>query len=124
MLVNLTDPIRLDGRDTITNTFEPYSASRNSTDFFTFADDSITSSYNFSELLTSSVPRDYSNDLWEGDIGLVIFVYNQSVSLQYKVYSIYHLNYVIIDVMFFLLQITIDQNDLIFLAYFFVTFVM
>ena len=84
-MVNLTEPIQLSGTSSMSDTFESFFSSDNNTDFFTFAHDSIQDSYNFTVLLDSTVPNDYSHDLWGGDIGLVIFVTNQSLSLQYKV---------------------------------------
>ena len=82
LLVNLTDPIRTRGRS-ISKTFESFSAGGNSSNLFSFLKSSDRDA-NFSSLLASLTPNHYSKNMWNGDVGLVIYVYNQTTSLQYK----------------------------------------
>lgn len=90
LLVNLTDPIKVSGTREFSKSFVPSSSDKNYTDFFTFARESLQLESNFSQLKFNSYPNDYTKNMWKGDVGLVIYVYNQSTSMQYKVYGVHN----------------------------------
>ena len=98
LLVNLTDPISLSGGRAVSKTFESFSSSHNSSDIFTFARGSLRESDNFTILYEEASARDYSNNLWDSDVGLIIYVYNLSPPLQYKVIIIICIMYVHVHV--------------------------
>uniref|UniRef100_A0A1X7VPN4 Laminin EGF-like domain-containing protein n=2 Tax=Amphimedon queenslandica TaxID=400682 RepID=A0A1X7VPN4_AMPQE len=103
ILYNVTDVLTISGTNSHSERYESFSSvTFNSSNLFSFARPDIQSTAQFGWLFGNSSSNDFTSNLWDGDVGLVIYVFNLKPDLQYK--------------------ITVDQNDLTFLIYFFVTF--
>jgi Fanconi anemia group I protein len=106
VLANLTEPIKVTGRDGFSRDFDDRSGDRNTTEprLFSFAHSRLRNTPNFTELFYGRTENDYTNSMWDGDVALIVHVSNLSRPLTYK--------------------ITLDQTNLWFLLYFFATFVL
>ena len=106
ILANLTDPMTLTDRNSFVNTFFSFVSNDNTTfsQLLTFARPSISDTANFTELFENATENDFTAAMWDGDVTLVVRASNLSSSVSYRV--------------------TVDQQDLLFLLYFFATFVM
>ena len=74
-----------------TDSFDMYIGSfstPNDTELFSFAHNDITSTANFTELFSNAVGNDYSESLWDGDVALLIRVFNVSSSAVFRVSDI------------------------------------
>ena len=94
MLANLTDPIKVTGGGQFTRDLDDRSGSRNRTDprLFSFAHPQLRSTSNFTELFNSRTEHDYTNKMWNGDVALIIHVYNLTNPLSYKVCTCVFIN--------------------------------
>ncbi len=87
LLVNLTDPIILGGEDSFSRNLDDFRSNRNVTAarLHTFANPSITDSSNFTTILSQVSEDDYTDDMWDGDVTLVVYVYNLTNPMTFKV---------------------------------------
>lgn len=84
MLLNLTEPHVVSGYGSFDITIGGFSSS-NTTRLFSFAHEDIRSTHNFTRLFNSAVANNYSSALWDGDVALLIRVFNITSRLTYKV---------------------------------------
>lgn len=75
----------------------------NETILSSFANPSIRSTENFTLLLEEAMVNDYTSHMWDGDVSLVIHVSKLNNPSEFK--------------------ITVDQENYIYLLYFFATFI-
>jgi len=103
--VNLTDRITLRNQGSFDRSFDNFQSNKlaNLSNVFSFARPSLRTTPNFTALFNAAVENDYTSHMWDKDVTLVIYLYNLTSSVQYK--------------------ITVDQTDLIFVLYFFATFI-
>ena len=83
VLVNLTEPRLLNKTDSFDMLIDDFSS--NNTELFTFAHENIMNTSNFTELFNSAIANDYTTSLWDGDVALIIRVFNVSSRVVYKV---------------------------------------
>lgn len=88
-LYNLSEPINMTQNDVYSTTFSSFSSSSDA--FFTFSRSSVQSSKLFNSTVENFTSNYYTNSLWDGDVGLVIYVYNLKPSLSYKVNHLTHI---------------------------------
>ena len=87
VLANLTDPITVRGTGSFSREIDDKSGNKNASEsqLFSFARSSLRNSPNFTELFFSRTEHDYTSKLWNGDVALIIRVYNLTQPLSYKV---------------------------------------
>ena len=87
LLANLTEPITVRNRGSLDRTFGSFQGSNNVSlsNLFSFARPSIRASPNFTNLLNTAVENDYTNHLWDKDVTLVVYLFNLTDTVQYKV---------------------------------------
>ena len=104
-LTNLTDPIVLDPLGSHQQSFGGFSSNSNSSlaQLHSFSRPSIRHLSNFTDIFNIAVENDYTNSMWDGDTTLVIFLFNLTMPMRFR--------------------ITVDQQDFVFLLYFFITFI-
>ena len=108
----------LSGTESVSNSYQSFDTSNyNSSKLFSFLVPRIKDTVQFSWLLGNSSSNELTDNLWDGDVGLVIYVFDMKPGIRYKVLPPHEYMYYSGS-----LQITVDQNDLTFLIYFFVTF--
>lgn len=105
MLANLTNPITLKPHGSHRQTFAGYSSNSNISlaQLHSFARLAIQQLSNFTDIISDAVENDYTSSLWDGDTTLIIFLYNLTSPMTFR--------------------ITVDQQDYLFLLYFFITFI-
>lgn len=105
VLANITDPIEIQGVGGYSRDLDDFGSNPDPSlaQLFTFARPSLLSNPNFTALFEARAENDYTRHMWNGDVALVIYVYNLADPMTFK--------------------ITLEQMDLIFLLYFFATFV-
>ena len=88
MLANLTDPIRVTGGGKFTRDLDDMSGNRNisASQLFTFVHPRLRATSNFTDLFYSRTEHDYTNKMWNGDVALIVHVYNLTSPLSYKVW--------------------------------------
>ena len=79
VLVNLTEPRMIEKTDSFDMLIDDFS-SRSDTELFTFAHEDIMNTSNFTELFNNAVADDYTSSLWDGDVALIIRVFNNEYS--------------------------------------------
>ena len=84
VLVNLTEPRMVERTNSFDMLIGSFS-SPNDTELFTFAHEDIMNTSNFTELFYNAVADDYTANLWDGDVALIIRVFNVSSHVVYKV---------------------------------------
>ena len=87
VLANLTDPIRVTGGGKFTRELDDMSGNRNisASQLFTFVQPRLRATSNFTDLFYSRTEHDYTNKMWNGDVALIVHVYNLTSPLSYKV---------------------------------------
>ena len=85
LLYNLTSPINISNTDSYKTTFKSFTTSSNGSIFYSFARPSIQNTLEYNWLLGNITSNGYTNSLWDGDVSLVIYVYNLQSTVQYKV---------------------------------------
>lgn len=105
MLVNLTEPMAINTRGSFDRRFDSFSSSENQSDstLTTFAHADIRSLDNFSAIFDEALENDYTSQMWDGDVTLVLYVRNLNSPSSFR--------------------ITVDQENFIYLLYFFATFI-
>ena len=105
VLTNLTDSIVLAPIGSHTQSFNSFTSNSNSSlaRLHSFARPSIQQLPNFTDIFNSAVENDYTNSMWDGDASLVIYIFNLTTPMRFR--------------------ITVDQQDFLFLLYFFITFI-
>ena len=105
VLANLSLPIVLDNLETHMQSFDDFTSNSNVSlaQLYSFARPTILELSNFTELFYDSVESDYTKSMWDDDVTLVIYLSNLSRPMTFK--------------------ITVDQQDFLFLLYFFITFI-
>lgn len=105
MLANLTNPLVLESLGSHEQNFNGYTSNSNSSlaQLHSFARPSLMRLSNFTDILNDAVENDYTSAMWDQDTTLVIYVFNLSSPMTFK--------------------ITVDQQNLLFLLYFFITFI-
>ena len=105
MLTNLTDPITLKSLDSDQRSFAGFTSNSNHSlaQLFSFARPSLAKLSNFTDIFNSAVENDYTNSMWDEDTSLIIYLSNLTRPMTFK--------------------ITVDQQDFLFLLYFFITFI-
>jgi len=106
LLANLTDPVLLNATDSYDVNYEAFDSNTNSSfaQLFSFANPSIRTSPNFTQLLIDNSENEYTSFMWDQDVSLVVYLSNLHSPSQFR--------------------LTVDQQDLVFLLYFFATFTM
>ena len=105
VLANLTDPIALKSLDSDKHSFAGFASNSNLSlaQLFSFARPTLIRSANFTDIFNVAVENDYTNSMWNKDTTLVIYLSNLTRPMMFK--------------------ITVDQQDFLFLLYFFITFI-
>lgn len=106
ILANLTDPIQLNDGQIYDKTLGSFSSNSNETfaQLFSFTNPTLRNSLNYTELLEDNSENEYTSRMWDSDVSLVVFLSGLSNPTT--------------------LRITVDQQDLYYLLYFFATFAM
>lgn len=105
VLANLTDVIVLEHLATHTQAFDDFTSNSNVSvaQVHSFVGPTILEQSNFTGIFNSAVENDYTKSMWDGDVTLVIYLSNLTRPMTFK--------------------ITVDQQDFLFLLYFFITFI-
>jgi Fanconi anemia group I protein len=105
VLANLTDALVLESLGSHEQSIHGFTSNSNSTlaQLHSFARPSLKRLSNFTDIFNSAVENDYTSPMWDEDTTLVIYIYNLSSPMRFK--------------------ITVDQQNLWFLLYFFITFI-
>ena len=105
VLANLTNPLVLESLGSHEQSFNGFTSNSNSSlaQLHSFARPSLSHLSNFTDILNDAVENDYTSAMWDQDTTLVIYVSNLSSPMIFR--------------------ITVDQQDLWFLLYFFITFI-
>ena len=105
MLANLTDALVLESLGSYEQSIHGFTSNSNSSlaRLHSFARPSLTHLSNFTDIFNNAVENDYTSAMWDEDTTLVIYIYNLSSPMTFK--------------------ITVDQQNLWFLLYFFITFI-
>ena len=105
VLANLTNPIVLESLGSHEQKFNGFTSNSNSSlaQLHSFARPSLVHLSNFTDIFNDAVENDYTSAMWDQDTTLVIYIFNLSSPMTFK--------------------ITVDQQDLLFLLYFFITFI-
>ena len=105
VLANLSGSIVLDSLETHTQSFDDFTSNSNVSlaQLYSFARPTILELSNFTEIFYNAVENDYTKSMWDNDVTLVIYLSNLSRPMTFK--------------------ITVDQQDFLFLLYFFITFI-
>ena len=87
LLANLTEPITVTNRNSFDRNFGSFQGTNNVSlsNLFSFAQPSIRATPNFTELFNTAVENDYTNHMWDQDVTLVIYIFNLTDTVQYKV---------------------------------------
>ena len=98
LLYNLTNPINISNTNSYKITFKSFTTSNNGSSFFSFARPSIQNTLEYNWLLGNITSNGYTNSLWDGDVSLVIYVFNLQSTVQYKVviYMYYYILYKVV----------------------------
>lgn len=105
MLANLTDPLALKSLGSHEQRFNGFTSNSNFSlaQLHSFARPSLMHLSNFTDIFNDAVENDYTSAMWDQDTTLVIYIFNLSSPMTFK--------------------ITVDQQDFLFLLYFFITFI-
>ena len=105
VLTNLTDPLTLKSLGSYNQGFNGFTSNSNSSlaQLYSFARPSLSNLANFTDIFNNAVENDYTSAMWDEDTTLVIYIFNLSSPMTFK--------------------ITVDQQDFLFLLYFFITFI-
>ena len=105
MLTNLTDPLTLEPHGSYKQSFNGFksNSNRSNAQLYSFARPSLAHLPNFTDIFSDAVENDYTSAMWDQDTTLVIYLFNLSSPMTFK--------------------ITVDQQDYLFLLYFFITFI-
>ena len=105
VLANLTNPIVLESLGSHEQSFNGFTSNSNSSlaQLHSFARPALVHLSNFTDIFNDAVENDYTSAMWDQDTTLVIYIFNLSSPMTFK--------------------ITVDQQDLLFLLYFFITFI-
>ena len=79
----------LSGTESVSNSYQSFDTSNyNSSKLFSFLVPRIKDTVPFSWLLGNSSSNELTDNLWDGDVGLVIYVFDMKPGIRYKVH--YH----------------------------------
>lgn len=95
VLANLTNPIRVRGGGQFSRDLDDRSGDRNSTvpRLFSFAHPRLRDTHNFTNLFYSRTENDYTKDMWNGDVALIVHVSNLTSQIIYKVCEFSYKNF-------------------------------
>ena len=85
ILLNLTDPIRIEELDYYSETFQSFDTYDNNSGIFTFLRGEQRNNESFVVMLNHASANSYSKALWDGDLALVIYASNLTSNMQFKV---------------------------------------
>jgi hypothetical protein len=105
VLTNLTDVLEVPATGSLDRRYDSFSSSENESDpiLTSFTHPPIRDSENFSEIFNQAVRNGYTNHMWDGDVTLVLHVSNLNNPSTFR--------------------ITVDQQNYLYLLYFFATFI-
>lgn len=87
VLANITDPIEIQGVGGYSRDLDDFGSNPDPSlaQLFTFARPSLLSNPNFTALFEARAENDYTRHMWNGDVALVIYVYNLADPMTFKV---------------------------------------
>lgn len=105
VLANLTESLAIGPRGSFEMRYNSFSSNNNQSNSIltSFAHSNIRDLDNFSVIFDSAVENDYTSHMWDGDVTLILYVRNLNSPSSFR--------------------ITVDQENFIYLLYFFATFI-